>query len=164
MLLFLSQGGYRIYYSYKQHQAKESAKQKLLASIPENLLDVIDADRNKAAIEWEEEGHEFYLHGQLYDVAYTKNVNGKMFIYCLNDTREEGLLKELSKLVAGNTNKPGSTQPGQYIVKFQSPDFILLAEKDILPEQSQKEKYFYRTEMLSSVITDLITPPPDQKI
>jgi len=164
LLLFLSQGGYHIYYSVKQSQIKEAVKQKLLATVREDLLDIIDADRNKDEIEWEDEGREFYLHGQMYDVAFLKTVNGKKLIYCLNDTREDALLKDLSELVSGNANKPGSTQPGQHTAKFQSPDFILLSENTVLPEQSQREKYFYRAEKLSSVITDLITPPPNQKI
>lgn len=163
LLLFLSQGGYHIYYSVKQYQIKEAVKQELLATVPEALLDIIDADRNKNDIEWEEEGREFYLHGQMYDVAYLKTVNGKKLIYCLNDTREEGLLKDLSKLVSGNTNKPGGTQPGQHTAKFQSPDFIILSENIVVPEQAKSEKYFYRAEKLIAVITDLITPPPDQK-
>lgn len=135
----------------------------MLASLPETVLDIVDAETNKDAIDWEEEGREFYLHGQMYDVAFIKQVNGRNLIYCLNDKREEKLVKDLNKLLYGNTNRPGSSHPGQQQIKFQSPDFILLTEPAVLPEQQLTQKYFYRAEKLTSVITELITPPPDQK-
>lgn len=162
-MLFLSQAGYHIIFTIRQFEIKEEVKQQLLASLPETVLDIIDAESNKAAIDWEEEGREFYLHGQMYDVAFTKIVNGRTLIYCLNDKREEKLVKDLNKLLYANTNKPGSNHPGQQLIKFQSPDFILSAEPLSSPQQQPKQKYFYREEKLTSVITELITPPPDQK-
>lgn len=162
-MLFFSQAGYHIIFSFRQYGIKEEVKQQLLASLPETVLDIIDAEINKDAIDWKEEGREFYLHGQMYDVAFTKIVNGRTLIYCLNDKREEKLLKDLNKQLYGNTNKPGSGHPGQQQIKFQSPDFILLAESAALTPQQPKQKYFYRIEKLTSVITELITPPPDQK-
>lgn len=163
-MLFLSQAGYRIIFAFRQYQIREEVKQQLLASLPETALDIVDAGNNKEAIDWEEEGREFYLHGQIYDVAFTKNVNGRILIYCLNDKREDKLLKDLNKLLYGNTNKPGSNHPAQQEIKFQSPDFILLAaEPAALLQQQAEQKYFYRAEKLTSAITELITPPPDQK-
>ena len=163
-MLFLSQAGYRIIFAFHQYEIKEEVKQQLLASLPETALDIVDAESNKDAIDWEEEGREFYLHGQMYDVAFTKKVNGRILIYCLNDKREDKLLKDLNKLLYGNTNKPGSNHPAQQGIKFQSPDFILLAaEPAALLQQQAEQKYFYRAEKLISVITELITPPPDQK-
>ncbi len=162
-MLFLSQAGYRIIFAFQQYEIKEEVKQQLLASLPETVLDIIDAETNKEAIYWEEEDREFYLHGQLYDVAFTKRVNGRTLIYCLNDKQEEKLLKDLNTLLYGNANKPGSNHPGRLQIKFQSPDFILLTQPVALSQQQVKQRYFYRTEKLTSVITELITPPPDQK-
>ncbi|MBL0181559.1 MAG: hypothetical protein IPP96_04355 [Chitinophagaceae bacterium] len=73
------------------------------------------------------------------------------------------MLKDLSKLVSGNTKKPGTDKAGEHTPKFQTPDFIVLSENIAIPEQAKSEKYFYRAEKLTSVITNLITPPPDQK-
>ncbi len=162
-MLFLSQAGYHIIFSIRQFEIKEEVKQQLLASLPETALDIIDAESNKEDIDWKEEGREFYLYDQMYDVAFTKNVNGRILIYCLNDKREEKLLKKLNKLLSGDSNKPGSNHPGQELSRFQSPDFILLNESASLPQKPLKQNYFYRTERLISVITESITPPPDQK-
>lgn len=137
---------------------------KLLSALPESALDIVDATANKAHIEWEEEGREFFLHGQMYDVAYTKSMNGKTLIYCLNDTKEENLLKALGKIASGNAGNAGNNQPGQHITKFQSPDFIL-SELTIVgvavPDQTINA--FYRVNQLPTVTTDIPTPPPDKK-
>jgi len=162
-LLFLSQAGYRIIFAFRQYQIREEVKQRLLASIPEKMLDVIDADLNKEKIEWEDEGREFYLQGQLYDIAYTKIVNGRVLIYCLNDVKEEKLLATLAKINVNQTNQKSGNPAGDHKVKFHSPDLILFAEPDLLPEQVLQQRYFVHTINLISVTTDVPTPPPDQK-
>ena len=76
LLLFFSQMGYYFFYMFQQHQIKEAVKHELLAKLPESSLEIIDANAQKNDIEWEEEGKEFYLHGQMYDVAFIKISNG----------------------------------------------------------------------------------------
>ena len=133
----------------------------MLNTIPETSLYTIDADTNKNNIEWEEEGKEFYLHGQLYDVATIKNVNGKILIYCLNDKKEEQLLKDLSKVVTTGNDQTGSGRHGQHTVKFQLPDYMLFSENIATTSQAVKQKYFGNAVALVSIITDVNTPPPD---
>lgn len=127
------------------------------------MLDVIDADINKNNIDWEDEGREFYLHGRLYDVAYTRTVNGRTFIYCLNDTKEEKLLANLVKISGNQVDQNGGNPAGDHMVKFHSPDLILFTETGFLPQQILQQRYFVNTINLISVTTDVPTPPPDQK-
>ncbi|HRI25725.1 MAG TPA: hypothetical protein PLZ45_13695 [Ferruginibacter sp.] len=162
MLLFLSQGGYHVFFSIRQYEAKEEMKHRLLASVPEHLLQVINADVNKEDIEWEEEGREFFLHGQLYDVAYTKTVNGHTLIYCLNDHKEDQLLKKLSAVVAGHADQPGN-HPGQHHTRFEPSDFILFTETTFSPKQTTTPVYSDGAERLVSAPADPACPPPNIK-
>jgi len=115
LLLFFSQMGYYFFYMFQQHQIKEAVKHELLAKLPESSLEIIDANAQKNDIEWEEEGKEFYLHGQMYDVAFIKISNGKKLIYCLNDSKEEGLMKRFANAVnSGNEQNSRQTRPPYY--------------------------------------------------
>ena len=131
LLLFFSQPGYYFIYVIQQYQLKESIKEKLLATIPEASLDIIDAGINKNDIEWEEEGKEFYLHGLLYDVAAIKIINGRTLIYCLNDKKEEQLLQDLAKAVSSGNDQNTTSKHGGHTVKFQLLDYIILSENTI---------------------------------
>lgn len=163
LLLFLSQGGYHLFYTIRQYEIEEEMKHRLLSSVPERLLEVVDEATNKHNIEWEEEGREFYLHGQLYDVAYIKVVNGRTLIYCLNDVKEEKLLSDLAKITGNQADQNNGNPSGSHTVKFHSPDLILFAQAGTLPEQTTEQKYFVHSTKLISVTTDILTPPPDQK-
>jgi hypothetical protein len=158
LLFFLNQAGYLISFLVQEYQAEEAIKRQLLSTIPESSLDVIDADINKDDIEWEDEGREFYLHGQMYDVAYIKNVNGKTLIYCLNDTKEEDLFKNFSKNITGADDK---SQNGQHTVKYQVPDYLLFSTIFIATSQDVRQKHFGYTVALVTAINDINTPPPD---
>lgn len=138
-------------------------KHRLLASVPEQLLQVINADVNKEAIEWEEAGKEFFLHGQLYDVAYIKTVNGHTFIYCLNDHKEDQLLKNLSAVAAGQSDQPGNHHPGQHHTRFEPADFILFTETILSPQLTQTPIYSNGANRLVSVPSDPACPPHDIK-
>jgi hypothetical protein len=79
--------GYRFIYLIQQHLIKEQAEQQLLSTISDDQFEQINADDNLKNIVWEEEGKEFFLNGQMYDVAKKEIVNGKTILYCLNDKR-----------------------------------------------------------------------------
>lgn len=101
-LIFISQVGYYFFYAYQQHLIKEKIKEEFLAGIPESSLQLFVQEQYADRMEWEEKGKEFYLDGNLYDVAKIKHVNGQTWLYCLNDKREKELVKEFANTVHGN--------------------------------------------------------------
>jgi hypothetical protein len=163
LLLLFSQVGYYIFFTLQQYKIKESVKRQLLTTIPETSLDIIDADINKNDIEWEEAGKEFCLHGQLYDVAAIKVINGKTLIYCLNDKKEEQLLKGLSKAVTTATDQAsGGKNDQQHTIKFQWPiDYLLFSNEIATTDQTARQKHFGYSVALVSTTSDVKTPPPD---
>ena len=133
-----------------------------MAALPESSLEIIDADINKNNIEWEEEGKEFYLHGEMYDVARVKKINGKTLIYCLNDKKEEQVLQDLAKAVQSGSDQNANGKPGLHLVKFQLADLnILSTEKiSVAVNQPARQKHFGYTVAIVSNNKEVNTPPP----
>lgn len=127
-----------------------------MSVINEKLLEIIELDKNAAAIRWEEEGKEFTLNGSMYDVKRIEKKAGKTLLYCINDRKEELLIKKMIGTVQKNQhNKKNAAQ------KFQLPDFLLTnselqtpGHKDIL------NKFFQFKETTTSVSKEIVSPPP----
>jgi len=160
-ILFFSQIGYAVVTMIQRYHIKQQVEKQLLATISENELQVIDAELNKKAIVWEEEGKEFSMDGQLYDVAKIKNENGKTLIYCLNDVKEEQLLEKYSKAVQSATDQNSSRNGGDHIVKFQLADCLLFNAQVLnsIP-QTVPQKYFVFNDKVISSYKEITTPPP----
>jgi hypothetical protein len=147
---------------FQQHEIKEAAKHELLSKLPESALEIIDGTAYKNDIEWEEEDREFYLHGQMYDVAFIKIVNGKKLIYCLNDSNEEDLLKRLAKAVDSRNEQNSSGKNDHHIIKFQVSDFIILTLNTLTTiNEPESIKYIDHQVALITNVTEISTPPPD---
>lgn len=157
-LIFISQVGYYFFYAYEQHLIKEKVKEEFLAGVPESSLLLFVQEQYINRIEWEEEGKEFYLDGNLYDVAKTKQVKGHTYLYCLNDQREKELLKEFANTVHGNHGNGKSekqtikNQVSVFIVhktEVESLSFIIPSQKFSNPAVSFKSSY-----------KEIAVPPP----
>ena len=133
-----------------------------MAALPESSLEIIDADINKNNIEWEEEGKEFYLHGEMYDVARVKKINCKTLIYCLNDKKEEQVLQDLAKAVQSGSDQNANSKPGHHLVKFQLADLnILSIEKtSVAVNQLARQKHFGYSDITVSTTKEVNIPPP----
>ena len=77
-------------------------ERELLAYIPDSSLEVFVAEEFGNKLVWEEENKEFSIEGVLYDVARIKKIDGKTFLYCINDKQEKQLLDGLAKAVNAN--------------------------------------------------------------
>ena len=161
MLLFVSQIGYHFIYIIQQNEAKEEAERELLAKLPESSLELIDLAANKNDIDWEEEGKEFYLHGQMYDVAKTKDIEGKTILYCLNDKKEELVLQDLSKAVRSGNDQNADNKNGQHTIKFQLTDLFAFTENTAIIIQPASQEHIGFKVSIVSTIKEIITPPPN---
>jgi hypothetical protein len=162
LMLFVSQIGYYFIYLFQQHEIKEAVKEQLLKTIPDELLVAINADANKDIIEWEEEGREFSMNGDMYDVARTKTVNGATILYCMSDTKEDQLLDDLAKSVRSANDNTANGKDTRHTVKFQLVDFVApITEKiTIISNRPALQKYAgYDVAILSS-IKEVDIPPP----
>ncbi len=162
-LILFSQVGYYCITIIQQHLAKEAMEEQILASIPESSLKIFDAEANKNTIIWEEMGKEFSINGKLYDVAKIRLVNGKAFLYCLNDNKEDQVLQDRSNAVRSVTDQNANTnKQASHSVKFQMDDCIIAGvEKSDNTAQNISKEYSDLTVAIVSSIKKIITPPPN---
>lgn len=156
-VIFFSELGYYFFYTLQQCQLKQQMNKEWLAAIPLASLQKIELDKNIHLIEWEEEGKEFYLDEQLYDVQKIVIENGKTILYCLNDKKEEQLLKDMANATEHNNNK----QKNNLSLKI-FPDYCLteLAEKISIPTADHHQSFFYFNETALSTVKEITVPPP----
>ncbi|MGB8192069.1 MAG: hypothetical protein WCF67_09125 [Chitinophagaceae bacterium] len=120
-VMFINQVGYYFLCNYQQYQVRQQMKRELLANLPEAQLDIVIVEDSEKPILWEEEGREFYLGDEMYDVVRQEKKNGKTYIYCINDKKEKQLLDHLVKVIkAGRDTRKRS---GKNVVKYQVVDF-----------------------------------------
>ena len=162
LLLTISHLGYWAVFSYKQYQARKEAQYQLLQTLPDNRFEIIILEDHKQAIIWEEEGKEFYLQGELYDVAKSKIIDGKTFLYCLNDKKEKDIVVKQSFVLKSQLENNGDKKAAKIVLGIQINDFCTNFY-DVIPtiffEQSTK-KYFSFDSNLSSGIMQVNASPP----
>lgn len=93
-----------------QMEIKEEAVKQIASNIPENELEVIiissgELENGSSRLFWEEEGKEFKYLYKIYDVVKIKQTKGKVYLYCLNDVKEESIIKKFGNYVYKNTNQ-----------------------------------------------------------
>jgi hypothetical protein len=156
--IFLNQVGYYILCTYQQYQVKKEVERQLLASsLHESEMDIFVLQEYQDKLTWEEEGKEFYLDGEMYDVVKTKEQGGQIILYCLKDTREKQLLEHLVKLVKDNRK---NSRTGK-IIKAQVNNYeaLVIDIKLALPI-SHKKQYACFTSPLYSSVKEIHVPPP----
>ena len=93
--------------------------------MPETELTVFTfriADLNN--IEWEEEGKEFWLNGNLYDVVKKQETADSITFHCINDKQEKTLFANLEELITRQMNSDAQTN-NTSLKKFQSYYFFI---------------------------------------
>jgi len=157
-MIFISQVGYYFIYAYEQHLIKEQVKEEFLAGIPESSLELIVQEKYGNRIEWEEDGKEFYLDGNLYDVAKIKQVNGQTFLYCMNDKKENELIKKFSKTVKGNHGNGKSEK--QTIKNQLSAYLVYKTEIESLSIFMPSQQFSNPAISFKSSYKEIVAPPP----
>lgn len=161
--LCFNEAGYFVYYSYQEYRLKEQVKAELAAGRLNNFLEVIELEQNKDRISWHEENREFCMAGEMYDVQAIESRNGKTYLHCLNDRKEEALQSEIGKIVQQHTGK-SSGEKNKHILKLQVDDYLVV-DTDISLSLTNitKIKYSIFKEAASSENTEIITPPPQSR-
>jgi hypothetical protein len=142
-------------------EAKRESVEHIALNLPENQLDVLvfnaaEFDSNNSGIEWEEEGKEFRYRDKLFDVVKIEQTGNSVKIYCINDVKEEKLLKMYCEYINYDLSQNHkmvyllSKIPGYYFQNFIniSPSFKGESFK-ILCIISYK-----------NIIREILTPPP----
>ncbi len=156
-ILCISQMGYYVIYRFQLRQIKREMKAQLFARLPESSFQLIIAEDNHT-IEWKDDGKEFSLNGEMYDVAKIKKENGKTVLYCINDKKENELLRDFVKAMKNDASKNKS---GKSSIKFQYTDFTINSPEHNAGTVSLPAYTFNLfSSSLSTVHKEINAPPP----
>jgi hypothetical protein len=126
LLLFVFaylQMGYYFHSLSKRQEAKSEFEQKLKTTLPKDAYTKFDWNSIQHKIRWEEDGKEFWLNGQLYDVVSQQTIDGKRFMLCISDTKEEEVVEQQMKLTVNNTRNTNGKKSS--LTQLNFPDIIL---------------------------------------
>jgi hypothetical protein len=105
-LLFYTQLGYYGQFLLLQWQIKAAAREAWIAALPDAALTRISPADIDSHGKWEEDGRECWLNDHLYDVIRRKTIDGKIWLFCLDDENEEHLIRR-----SGEFAHTGNAQP-----------------------------------------------------
>ena len=107
MILFHTQIGYYGQFLIQRWQLRREARAAWLASLPDSKFEAFSLEEVNTSGKWEEKGEEFSLRDQMYDVIRQRTINGKTWLYCLDDERESHLIQQSNNITALNQDMPG---------------------------------------------------------
>ncbi len=158
-LLFFcfSQTANYIIYSIQKCHIKNAVREEIIAGVPDRYLEKIEYNSD---IKWEEEGKEFNLKDEFYDVVRIKEINGKKILYCLNDKNEEQLVRNFAKSIKSSTDNERGKNNKHYF-KFHLVDqYIINLISAILSGRINLPESFNYEAALTSICRQIIIPPP----
>lgn len=124
--------GHSIVMQMAQRQHKLAMKHRALSRLKDEDLFEVDVAANAAKMHWEEDGREFSINGEMFDVVRVKLRHGKKIILCINDKREEQLVRDYKLGTKQNTDDPKKAKSqqqnitlfcsqGQDIINYEEP-------------------------------------------
>ncbi len=158
-LLFfsLAQTGHYVMYYIQRWEIKNKVKEAIVAGMPNRYLEIVEYNDS---IEWLEEGEEFKLKDNFYDVVSIKNKGTKKYLYCFNDKNEEQLVSNFAEAIKlSNDNEKGKTE--KHIFRFYLTDQdIFYYISSVLIKHFALYNYFNHEVVLVTQCREVIIPPP----
>jgi hypothetical protein len=162
--MLVGQCGYYSFCAFQIYVAKESAKEQLLRQLPDHFLTRIEVSSNISSIHWEEEGKEFSLDGEMYDVVRTTVEKGKLYLLCFSDTKEDQLMETLQKVIKANADSSPNTGKHHLAGKTLLADWVLGIHEEVIVAESiavTTSFHFDQSQALLNSFIKVNFPPPN---
>jgi hypothetical protein len=159
LLFFIgfSQAGYHVFTIGYQLYLKEEMREAILHMADRNELTCISYTDHQSQIEWEEEGKEFSFQHKMYDVAFADTVNGKVLLYCADDSKETALVAHYN--AANKNNLPANKKNTS--LSFKVMDLFYIAQAQPGQGFSPAPAYFLKYSSIPVAgIISISSPPP----
>ena len=85
---------------------KEAAREASLAALPDTAFFRVSLAEVNARGKWEEAGRECWINDHLYDVIRQKTIDGKTWLFCLDDDNEERLIRGSGEFAHAGHDQP----------------------------------------------------------
>lgn len=110
-------------------------------------------------VRWEDDGNEFEMNDEMYDVIEKRWENGKTIIVCISDKNETALIKKFEKL--RDQAQGASQSKSNTILKLMfSPFFVSDLNYSFAPDRQSNLHFLYPPSFISSINREILTPPP----
>lgn len=155
-------GGYLFWVEHQQELLKKEMRMRLRAGINRDLQDEFEITLKEGkpadpSFRWEEE-KEFSYKGKMYDVIDKQIVDGKLRIRCIEDSKEEELLKKLADI----QEKEGKKGDKSRAILLLLTTFTIRTEITSTPnvEDIPCSYYEHYLSAITSAEKEVVTPPP----
>jgi len=150
--------GTYIVYVVQQELTKESIAQQMAQKLPESALVKI---KNSKAIQWEDEGREFYKEGSFYDIVKTEVIKGETWFYCINDTMQTQLYNSYTASLQSHSDALPLGKQSKQLVKFSLSYFIVQNSSSVFAvPHLNSTHYSLRSQKINAIAEEVQAPPP----
>ena len=126
----------------------------LFSSLDDKDCELINYTDNARRIHWQKYGTDFLLDGEEYDVVKSKNINGKVYLYCITDTKEHELLSHIST-ANGTRHTDSATHEVSSLDEFTITEMATIINRDDKKQYPALDNNF-----LAGRSFKIIEPPP----
>jgi len=153
--ILVSQYGHYCFYAMEEIQLRSEFNNRMASNLPLSSLEKIEESDQ---ITWKEDGKEFFLDGELFDIVKTEKVGAKSFYYVLNDKAEKELDTEFNKILKSHQN---DTKNSRLDLKILLAVFTLQSEPAIVfGIDANGITYFNRDSGVINLPRNIIPNPP----
>jgi len=154
--------GYRVVYFFRQREIKTEMRDYIrnMANRRSEIPGVLFFQEDDLKrVNWEDDGNEFEMNDEMYDVIEKRVENGKTIIVCISDKNETALIKKFEKL---RDQAQGSSQmKSNTILKLMfSPFFASDLSYSFVSSNQSNLQFVYPPSFISSINREVLTPPP----
>jgi len=112
--------------------------------VPENELQKFNLSELSGKIKWTDGKREFSLNGKFYDVVKKEFTKDGVVFYCIDDTQETALFKNLDSITEKQMEKKNTNQKNNPVVYFfhcyQTTNYFLTGNIIYFPVYSSREQ------------------------
>jgi len=153
--ILVSQYGHYCFYALEEMQLRREFNNRMVSTLPLSSLVKIEESNQMT---WKEDGKEFFLDGELFDIVKTEKVGAKTFYYVLNDKAEKDLVTEFNKILKSHQN---NSKNSRLDLKILLAVFTLQPEHHIdFAIDANRIKYYIKDSGVISLPKNIIPDPP----
>jgi len=115
-IFFYNISGYYLVFNFCQTRIKNFVQSQIKEMNSEDLILIVLSASEKNNIQWEN-NDEFRFKGKMYDVAFRKQENNKLYLYCYNDLREEHLFTSLKRHIKNHIDNSATQKNSKTVLK-----------------------------------------------